>query len=84
MHISRDVTYVILNSEKDYIVVKRAHSNQLIAVVFHVVVLTKNRIGSAYVARNNAFMSANLMHEHIFIVESTRAQFLIRLSKYCA
>ena len=29
-------------------------------------------IGSAYVARNNAFILAHLMHNHIIIVENTR------------
>ena len=45
--------------------------------------LTKTRICSVYVARNKAFISANLMHECIVIAENTRVQFLIRLSKYC-
>ena len=51
---------------------------------FHFVVLTKTRIGSDNVARNKAFIFTNLMHNHMFIVENTRVQWLIRLSKYCA
>ena len=66
------------------IVAERARSNRQVVVVFHFVVLTKTRIGSAYVARNKVFVLANLMHNRIVIVENTRVQLLTRLSKYCA
>ena len=43
---------------------------------FHFVVLTKTSIGSAYVTINKIFISANLMHDRIVIVENTRVKFL--------
>ena len=40
---------------------------------------------SAHGTRNsNAFILANLMYECTVIVENSRVQFLVKLSKYCA
>ena len=46
---------------------------------FHLVVLTKTRIGSKNVARNKAFLLAKLMLNCIVIVENTTTQFTYKV-----
>ena len=58
-------------------------SNRKVVIDFYFVGLTINRIGSENVARNKAFILANLTHIHNVIVEKTRALFTYKVSKYC-
>ena len=77
--------YVIENSEKDNTLLRKGpvQIGKLLSFSISLVWKKKKKKDRFSVARNNAFILANLIHNRIVIVENTRVQLLVRLSKYC-